>query len=116
MTDLLTLAGYLPLVPLLPLLILAVALIGELAGELRRILIDIGAADPLVMLAPVYQPTGDNRGPLVRFIAEERAERAVLTARQRGDIALTIRASLALQAGDYGRALALAGAACRVGR
>lgn len=115
MTDLLTLASLLPLLPLFPLLALAVALVGELVGELRRILADIGSADPLTILLPAYQPV-TSAGPMVRFLQEERAAAAIETARHRGDPALAIRASIAWQAGDYGRALAFAGAACRVGR
>lgn len=116
MTDLLTLASLLPLLPLFPLIVLAVALVGELARELRRILVDIGATEPLTILLPTYQPAGNSGGPLVRFLQEERTARAVETARRRGDPCLAIRASLALSAGDYGRAMAFAGAACRVGR
>lgn len=115
MTDLLTLASFLPLLPLFPLLALAVALVGELARELRRILTDIGAADPLTTLLPAYQPTRE-AGAMVRFLQEERTAAAIETARYRGDPALAIRASLAWNEGDYGRALALAGASCRVGR
>lgn len=115
MTDLLTLASLLPLLPLFPLLVLAVALVGELARELRRILVNIGATEPLTILLPAYQPI-PSAGPLVRFLQEERAAAAIETARYRGDPCLAIRASLAWQAGDYGRALALAGASCRVGR
>ena len=115
MTDLLTLASLLPLLPLFPLLVLAVALIGELARELQGILLNIGATEPLTILLPAYQPV-TVKGPLVRFLQEERAAAAVETARHRGDPCLAIRASIAWQAGDYGRALALAGASCRIGR
>lgn len=115
MTDLLTLASLLPLLPLFPLIVLAIALVGELVGELRRILADIGATEPLTILLPTYQPV-TVKGPMVRFLQEERTARAIETARRRGDPALAIRASIAWQAGDYGRALAFAGAACRVGR
>lgn len=111
MADLLYLASLLPLLPILPLVILALALVGELAGEVATLLAPI---EP-VILATLAVPVAP-AGPLVRFLQEERAERAILTARQRGDVALTIRASLALQSGDYGRVMALAGAACRIGR
>lgn len=111
MTDLLYLASILPLLPLLPLVVLALALIGELAGEAATFL---APADPLTLVYLTVPCTPVDR--LVVNVKEERAERAILTARRKGDVALTIRASLALQAGDYGRAMALAGAACRVGR
>ena len=115
MTDLLTLASLLPLLPLFPLIVLAIALAGELARELRRILADIGSADPLTLLLPIDRPV-TVKGPMVRFLQEERTARAVETARYRGDPCLAIRASIAWQAGDYGRAMALAGASCRIGR
>lgn len=111
MTDLLYLASLLPLLPLFPLLVLAVALVGELVGEVATLL---APADPLTLVYLAVPVTPIDR--LVVNVREERVERAILTARRKGDVALAIRASLALQAGDYGRALALAGASCRIGR
>lgn len=115
--------AYLPLLPFLPLLAVAIAAIIDIGREVWATLTGwpIGmSVDSTPALAfagtPVDRTIGDSGGPMVRFIREERAARAVETARLRGDVALTIRASIAWHNGDYGRALALAGAACRKGR
>lgn len=110
----------LPLLPLLPLLAVAVAAIIDIGREAWSILtgwpIGMSVDSTPALACVVDRSTGDSGGPLVRFLQEERACRAVETARMRGDVALTIRASIAWHNGDYGRAIALAGAACRVGR
>lgn len=109
--------AYLPLLPLLPLLVVAVAAIVDIGREAWAATVGGLHRPALAFVAvPVDRTIGESGGPLVRFLQEERAGRAVETARLKGDPIVALRASLALATGDYGRALGLAGAACRKGR